>query len=221
MELVEQYGDIDIYQSPNGPLENVPRLNVITETNRVLENYDLVISMHSKQIFPDQLVQGVRCVNVHPGFNPYNRGWSPQVFSILNGLPMGVTIHEMDEKLDHGAIIVQMPYEIKPWDTSGSVYHKILKIERELVVKHFRSILDGTYKTSKPLSEGNLNLKSDFDQLKKLDLDEEGTFREFLNRLRALTHEEYKNAFFIDEESGRKVFVRITLEPEYTVEVDS
>ena len=44
-----------------------------------------------------------------------------QVFSILNKLPVGVTIHEMDEQLDHGIIIVQKEINIFSWETSCDV----------------------------------------------------------------------------------------------------
>ena len=54
------------------------------EVDIVMSNFSLVISLHCKQLFPSQLVKAVRCINVHPGFNPYNRGWFPQVFSIIN-----------------------------------------------------------------------------------------------------------------------------------------
>ncbi|MEK7257949.1 MAG: methionyl-tRNA formyltransferase, partial [Bacteroidota bacterium] len=64
-------------------------INVKSEWQNIACNYDLVISLHCKQLFPPDLVKGVRCVNVHPGLNPHNRGWFPQVFSILNGLPCG------------------------------------------------------------------------------------------------------------------------------------
>lgn len=46
--------------------------------------YDLFFSMHCKQIFPNELVLNHRCINIHPGYNPYNRGWYPHVFSIIN-----------------------------------------------------------------------------------------------------------------------------------------
>ena len=58
----------------------------------ILHNYDLVISMHCKQIFPRDLVKKVKCINVHPGYNPINRGWYPQVFAILENRPIGATI---------------------------------------------------------------------------------------------------------------------------------
>lgn len=212
-ELTRLHGEIDVYQSPNGPLEGVPRLNVRNQASMVISEYTLVLSIHCKQIFPSELVNGIRCVNVHPGLNPYNRGWFPQVFSIINGLPSGVTIHEIDDELDHGPIIAQQEYKIQSWDTSGSAYAKIMAVERDLVLKHFISIRDREYDTVAPHEEGNLNYKKDFDNLKKIDLEQQGTFGEFINRLRALTHDNFRNAYFVDD-SGTKVFVRITLEPE-------
>ena len=212
-ELDRLHGGVDVYQSPNGPLGEIPRLNVREEASMMISTYNLVLSIHCKQLFPKELVNGIRCVNVHPGLNPYNRGWFPQVFSIINDLPSGVTIHEIDEDLDHGPIIVQREYEIESWDTSGSAYAKIMAIERELVLEWFIAIRDRKYETMPPPQEGNLNYKSDFDKLKHIDLNQEGTFGEFINRLRALTHDDFRNAYFIDS-SGKKIFVRIKLEPE-------
>ncbi|MBI2699033.1 hypothetical protein A9W98_34435 [Mycobacterium gordonae] len=212
-ELQRRYGEVEVYQSRFGQLPDVPRLDINGSVAEIVQRYDLVFSLHCKQIFPAALLDGVRCVNVHPGLNPYNRGWFPQVFSIINGQKAGVTIHEMDDQLDHGPIIVQRECPIDSWDTSGSVYVRLLAIERELVLENFPAIRDRTYRAEPMATEGNLNLKKDFDRLRQLDLDEQGTFGHFLNRLRALTHDEFRNAWFVDS-SGRKVYVRVVLEPE-------
>jgi methionyl-tRNA formyltransferase len=193
-ELNIIHGDIEIYQSPDGELEDIARLNIRKETAKIIAN-------------------GVRCINVHPGLNPFNRGWYPQVFSILNGLPAGVTIHEIDEKLDHGPIIVQRAYTLQPWDTSGSAYAKIMELERDLLLEYFETIRKGTYESYAPQGEGNINLQKDFEQLRHIDMDQTGSYRQFINRLRALSHNEYRNAYFI-EPSGKKVFIKLTLEPE-------
>ena len=216
-ELQLLHGEIDVFQSPNGPLRDIPRLNVRERAPTLINEYDLVLSIHCKQMFPPLLVNSVRCVNVHPGFNPHNRGWFPQVFSIINGLRAGVTIHEIDEQLDHGPIIVQREYTIEPWDTSGSAYRKIMNLERELVIENFRTIRDGIYTATQPQTEGNVNYRKDFDALRKIDLGEQGTFQDFLNRLRALTHDDFRNAYFVDA-SGTRIFVRVTLEPENSQE---
>lgn len=75
--------------------------------DNIIGLYDLVFSLHCKQIFPKKLVDEVTCINFHPGFNPFNRGWYPQSFSIINGMPAGATIHKMDENVDSGEIIAQ------------------------------------------------------------------------------------------------------------------
>ena len=37
----------------------------------LLLEYQVGFSCHSKHIFPEELVNGVRCVNIHPGMNPH------------------------------------------------------------------------------------------------------------------------------------------------------
>ncbi len=187
-------------------------LNVKTQYGEIIAQYDLVISLHCKQLFPPELVRGIRCINVHPGLNPHNRGWFPQVFSILNGKPCGATIHEIDEQLDHGGIIAQKEVKIEAWDTSLTAYDKILDAEIDLIEAYMPNIIEGNYKTIKPSSEGNLNLKKDFDALCQIQLTDTDTFQNHLNRLRALTHGNYMNAYFLDE-NGRKVFIKLELFP--------
>jgi methionyl-tRNA formyltransferase len=212
---------ITIAFSPNGsPLKEIQTidglnpvaLNVKTEFAKVIENYDLVFSIHSKQIFPAELVQKVRCINVHPGLNPYNRGWFPQVFSILNKLPLGATIHEIDEELDHGKIIVQREVPVYANDTSLTAYNRVQEEEVALLEMHLDSIIEGDYEP-KPMSEkGNLNLKSDFNKLCELDLAKSQTIGETIDLLRALTHGNYKNAWFLDDKTGEKIYVSIELD---------
>ena len=186
--------------------------NIKKKYEEAIEKYDLVISLHCKQLFPAELVRAVRCVNVHPGLNPYNRGWFPQVFSILNGLPLGATIHEIDEQLDHGAIIVQKPVELNSWDTSLTAYNRVVQAEIELLKEHFAQICKGTYSVTRPNKEGNLNLKKDFNALCELDLNEKASVGDIIDKLRALSHGDYKNAWFIDGATGKKVYVKIDLE---------
>lgn len=184
-------------------------LKVKESVAALVAQYDLLFSLHCKQIFPADLVQGIKCINIHPGLNPYNRGWFPQVFSIINGLPCGATIHEIDKDLDHGAIIAQKAIDIKPWDTSLSAYNKTLDVELELLDQYLVPILSDNYTTSIP-AEGNVNLKKDFNALCEINLQDSDTFLNHINRLRALTHGEYMNAYFIDEE-GNKVYLKLSL----------
>ena len=185
-------------------------INLKEEWQEVVQCYDLVISIHCKQIFPAEMTRAVKCINVHPGLNPYNRGWYPQVFSIINSLPWGATIHEIDEKLDHGDIIIQEQMELHSWDTSFSAYKRVLDKEIQLLEKVLLKIVDGDYTTMKIPDEGNVNLKKDFKKLSLLDLNEKVTMKEAIDRLRALSHSGYNNAFFRDD-YGNKVYVLLKL----------
>lgn len=176
----------------------------------IIKSYDLVISAHCKQIFPKALVENIRCVNIHPGLNPHNRGWYPQVFSIINKLPIGCTIHEMNENIDHGNIIYQKQVLILDSDTSLDVYNKVQVAEKELLKENLNNIISNNY-TSKPMSSsGNYNGIAEFKQLCELKLSNKGTLSEHIDMLRALTHGTHRNAYFIDA-SGEKVYVQILL----------
>lgn len=176
-----------------------------------ISRFDLIISLHCKQIFPSELVGRVKCINVHPGLNPYNRGWYPQAFSIINKLPLGATIHEMDEMIDHGPIIARKKVEVSLWDTSLSAYNKVLIAEIELLEENLSAIIAGEYETVSPESEGNFNTRRDFQNLCALDLKKIGTFEEHIDILRALSHGEFKNAYFTDASTGKRIDVKIEL----------
>jgi methionyl-tRNA formyltransferase len=197
MAVIEAFDDVKIIN--------------IKEDWQLLIEFDIIFSLHSKSIFPNELVLKKRCINIHPGLNPFNRGWYPQIFSIINKLPVGVTIHEIDCELDHGPIIAQREIEIFEWDTSLSLYNRILEAEIEILDLHLQEIIDGNYNKANPASEGNLNFKIDFNRLCKIDLQQSATYGEVIDRLRALTHGDLKNAYFFDSRTGEKIYARIEL----------
>lgn len=181
----------------------------------IKKKYDCIFSIHCKQIFPKELVENIPCYNIHPGYLPNNRGWFPQVFSIINQSIIGATIHEMDDKIDNGNIIARKKTKIEKWETSSDVYKKILNIEIKLLKKHLYSILTNQYSI---ISETNSKYysKEDFNNLCKLDLEKIGSFESFYNLLRALTHKGYKNAHFIDE-NGNKIYLELIITKEKTI----
>jgi dTDP-4-amino-4,6-dideoxyglucose formyltransferase len=181
--------------------------------NFIIDNYDLGISCHSKQVFPSSIVQSKLCINIHPGLNPFNRGWYPQVFSIINKMPAGATIHIMDEEIDHGDIVIQEEIRINNCDNSLDAYTRIQAKEIELLTEIIDSFLLEELKTRKPSSEGNYNSISDYQNMCKIDLNKKVTMKEAIDFLRAMTHPPYKNSFFLDE-NNKKVFVSLHLEIE-------
>ena len=184
-------------------------IDVKKSCQTLIKNYDLIFSVHCKQIFPKKLVRSITCVNIHPGLNPYNRGWYPHVFSILNSLPAGITIHLMDDRIDHGGIIARKKIKVEEFDTSLSLYNKILEEEMRLLDQNFGKIIQGKFKTFSTKTKGNLNTKRDYSALLRLDLNKVGVFRNFLNYLRAMSHGDYNNCYFYDKR-GKKIFVTVS-----------
>ncbi len=177
-------------------------------------DYNLIFSMHCKQIFPNELFSKVKCINVHPGFNPINKGWYPQVFAIINDRIIGATIHEINGDLDGGPIIARAEVEKKETDTSLDLYNRVVDKELELIKLHIKDILTDNYQTFNPDEEHFLYLKKDYNNLLEIDIEKKYTGKEFINLLRALSHAPYKNAFYISPETGKKIYMSISLEEE-------
>lgn len=177
----------------------------------IVNSYKLVLSLHCKQIFPNYLVRNTTCVNFHPGLNPHNRGWYPQVFSIINKRPIGATIHIMDELVDHGPIIAQEEVSIRDFETSLDIYNKVIELEKGLISRYLKKIVSGHFQASSVAEDGNYNSIQDFNNLCCLDMNSVGTLKQHIDLLRALTHGSFRNAYYID--GNKKIYIRIELTP--------
>jgi methionyl-tRNA formyltransferase len=184
-----------------------------SDSKFLAKKFDLLISVHCKQLFPSYLISNLRCINVHPGYNPFNRGWYPQVFAIINDTVIGATIHEIDEQLDHGSIIDRKKVFKYSHDTSLTLYNRILETELTLFEANIDSILDASYTKIRPENEGVIYSKADFNSLREIDLHKQSTYIDVIDHLRALSHGEFKNAYFIDD-NGDKIYLRLSLEKE-------
>tara|TARA_B110001450_G_C17553641_1_gene453715 strand:- start:36 stop:782 length:747 start_codon:yes stop_codon:yes gene_type:complete len=184
--------------------------NVKRDWPSLAQEYDLIISLHCKQIFPSELVNRVKCINIHPGFNPLNRGWYPQVFALYHNHHVGATIHEMDELVDNGAIIDQAYVQVEEYDTSKDVYERILCLEISLLRENLMKILGNVYQTFQPAGEANYYSMKDFNRICHIDMDEKISARDFINRLRALSHGDCANAYYTND-SGEKIFITVNL----------
>ena len=71
--------------------------------------FDLTISYTYRYILSGEILDalGGNVVNLHNSFLPFNRGADPNIWSILEGTPRGVTLHYMTAGLDKGSIIAQ------------------------------------------------------------------------------------------------------------------
>jgi methionyl-tRNA formyltransferase len=149
------------------------------------------------------------CVNLHPALLPYNRGTYPNVWSIVEGTPAGVTLHYIDEGIDTGEVIAQQEVPVSPTDTGESLYHKLEDAAETLFVNNWPLVKSGQAPRAPQPEGGTFHRFRDVDQIDQIDLDRTYTGRELINILRARTFPPYDGAFF--EEQGRRFYMRLQM----------
>jgi methionyl-tRNA formyltransferase len=148
-------------------------------------------------------------VNLHPGLLPYNRGAFPNVWSLVDGTPAGVTLHFIDETIDGGEVISQRSVRKRPTDTGEALYHRLESESLELFCDTWPSLADGTARGTAQQGVGTFHQLSDVDAIDSIDLDRRVRAGDLIDILRARTFPPHKGAYF--ETEGRRVYMRLEL----------
>ena len=158
--------------------------------------------------FLDLFPAGV--VNLHPAYLPYNPGAYPNVWSIVERTPAGVTLHYIDAGVDTGDIIAQRQVPIEPVDTGETLYRKLERACVELFKETWPLIRSGRApRIPQDREEGTYHRTCDVERIDPIDLDRTYTARELIDVIRARTFPPYPGAYFIHQ--GRKVYLRLQL----------
>jgi methionyl-tRNA formyltransferase len=120
------------------------------QLQRIAKKIDLFVVAAYGLILPKKVLRipkkGALCL--HPSLLPKYRGASPIQSAIINGdQQTGMTILKMDEKMDHGPIVSQFEEEIKPEDTSETLYQRLFQAGAEVLVTILPEYLKGKIKT--------------------------------------------------------------------------
>lgn len=101
--------------------------------------FDLAVSYTYRYIISKELlaVLNNNVVNIHNSYLPWNRGADPNIWSIVDDTPRGVTIHYMDDELDKGFVIAQELLCISDDETLASSYYFLDSAAKELFKKTF------------------------------------------------------------------------------------
>jgi methionyl-tRNA formyltransferase len=87
-------------------------------------------------------------INIHPSLLPLYRGAAPIQRAIMAGEEKtGVTLFFMDEKIDHGDMIMQQGIPIEKDDTYGSLSERLARLGAEMIVDVLRSVETGSCHT--------------------------------------------------------------------------
>jgi methionyl-tRNA formyltransferase len=174
---------------------------------RIIKNVepDYIVSCGYQHIVPESVltIPTKGCLNLHPAYLPYNRGANPNVWSIIEGTPAGVTLHYMDPGIDTGDIVARRKVETAFSDSGKDLHKRLEDAQLELFQDVWSDILsDNISVVEQDENQGTYHQTSEFETLCELNPDEEVRVKEFLDRLRALTFPPYNNAKIeIDDET--------------------
>lgn len=120
---------------------------------------DFIFSFYYRNMLPPVLLSLAKrgAYNLHGSLLPKYRGRVPVNWAILHGeTETGVTLHEMVEKPDAGAIIAQTAVPILPDDTAYDVFGKLTVASEQTLWKAIPQLIDGSApKISNDLSRGS------------------------------------------------------------------
>jgi phosphoribosylglycinamide formyltransferase-1 len=89
----------------------------------------------------------LRILNIHPSLLPAFPGLDAQHQAFDYGARIsGCTVHFVDEKLDHGPIILQEAVPVQNGDTAESLAARILAAEHRIYTEAIRIVLEGRYR---------------------------------------------------------------------------
>ena len=126
--------------------------------NRIIEHLKenkielIVLAGFMRMLSPEfaQEYKG-RIINIHPALLPSFKGTHAIKDAFDYGVKVtGVTVHFVDEKMDHGPIILQQAVNIEEDDTLDSLEAKIHKVEHRLYPEAIKLYVEGKVRISTP-----------------------------------------------------------------------
>ncbi|MFA5103694.1 MAG: methionyl-tRNA formyltransferase [Candidatus Margulisiibacteriota bacterium] len=149
---------------------------------------DIIIVAAFGRILPKTLLDIPKygCINVHLSLLPYYRGASPVQSALLNGdKETGITVIQMNERLDEGDILVQETIRVKENENAGELTERLFKTGTELLLKILPEIEAGRIKPVSQDGSKAVYCKT----VKKADglIDFNSEAAEILNKVRAFT----------------------------------
>lgn len=99
----------------------------LTEVWCAEQKFDLAVSYTYRYIVSEKILKilDFNAVNLHNSYLPWNRGADPNLWSLVESTPRGVTLHYMEAALDKGAIIAQRLVPMMPGDTLKTSYYAL------------------------------------------------------------------------------------------------
>ncbi|MCP4583947.1 MAG: phosphoribosylglycinamide formyltransferase [candidate division Zixibacteria bacterium] len=102
---------------------------------------DLIVLAGYMKLLPSEVVSEYygRIINIHPALLPKYGGKGMYGMNVHRAVLKagdrysGATVHMVDEKYDHGSILIQRQVRVEPDDSPETLAARVLKIEHEIL----------------------------------------------------------------------------------------
>ncbi len=142
--IASEYGVKSLYLDPSG-LSREAYDKVMME-HLDSAGVDLVVLSGYMRILSSSFVEHYknRILNIHPALLPSFRGVNAFQQALNYGVKWtGTTIHIVDEDVDHGPIIYQVPVRVKENDTYESLKARVQRAEYKAYPKALKMFIEG------------------------------------------------------------------------------
>lgn len=104
----------------------------------VMAGFMRVLDPVALERFPD------RILNIHPSLLPAFPGARAVERALQHGVKVtGVTVHFVDDQVDHGPIIAQEAVEVDPGDTPATLHARLQQVEHRLYPEALKALAAG------------------------------------------------------------------------------
>ncbi len=173
------------------------------------ENCDVFIVVSYGKIMPAALIDlpPHKTLNVHVSLLPKYRGASPMQSAMLDDTKdTGVTIIELDPKMDHGPIVTAKPFSVKEWPTYNEFEDIMAREGGELLASTLPGWVSGEVKATEQDHRQATRAKKITKEDGLIDLNAADQYANF-RKIQAF--HEWPTAYFFADRAGKKIRVKI------------
>lgn len=151
-------------------------------------------------------------INLHTGLLPFNRGAYPNVWTIIDGTPGGVTLHHIDAGIDTGDVVAQRQVRTYETDTGATLYERLENAAIELFKDTWPSICANEITRTPQVEPGTFHHVSETDAVDRIDPNGFYRARDLIDVIRARTFPPYRGAYL--DYGDRRIYLRLELAEE-------
>lgn len=135
------------------------------------KNVDILLLATDSIIYQKILeIPNVATLNAHPGWTPQFRGLGSLLFQLADGKLPAVSVHQVDEGIDTGPVILREYIDVDPIDGLDIIEKKVDLLQKELFLKVIKMFQKGNIKYIETFEEpSNMTRGMSWKERKVLD----------------------------------------------------